>query len=443
MWQSRADPFGCGSPARAARRNKAELASNYLAALELLHMPSQLSRSARPLPHPITVVVGMQFGDEGKGQVVDALAAEHDVIVRVNGGANAGHSVRVGDERFALHLVPAGILRHGTLNVLANGMAIDPDVLLEEIEGLRQREIDIDGRIELSQSAHVVMPWHMAEDRLRDRVSGLGTTGRGIGPAYADKALRDCAIRVSDLLDPPALSRRLHEIVALKNAVLGALAEHVGEAFEPFVAAAISDRCATWGEALNPFVSDTSALLFEALHDGRRLLVEGAHAAGLDLEQGTYPYVTSSVCLPNGIAAGAGLPDGCLGRVVGVAKAYTSRVGAGPFPTEFHGTEADRLRERGREYGTTTGRPRRVGGLDIPAIARLARVGGVTEVALTGLGVLYDDPLREGAQTIGQIESHVAPVTYVAVGPARDELLARASDGSTRTLATTINRVAD
>ena len=393
-------------------------------------MPSQVSSSTRSPQHRITVVVGLQFGDEGKGQVVDALAAQHDVIVRVNGGANAGHSVRVAGERFALHLVPSGILRPSTLNVLANGMAIDPHVLLEEIDALRQRGIDIDGRLALSESAHVVMPWHIVEDRLRDRASALGTTGRGIGPAYADKALRDCAIRVRDLLDPAALSRRIPQIVALKNATLAALARHVDEPFDPFDYGTISDMCATWSEALKPFVADTSALLFEALHNGRRLLVEGAHAAGLDVEQGTYPYVTSSVCLPNGVAAGAGLPDGCVGRVIGVAKAYTSRVGAGPFPTEYHGTDADRLRERGREYGTTTGRPRRVGGLDIAMIARLARVGGVTEVALTGLGVLYDDPLREGAETVQQIEAYIAPVTYVAVGPARNELLARARDGS-------------
>lgn len=406
-------------------------------------MPSQPSSSTGSPQHPITVVVGLQFGDEGKGQVVDALAAEHDVIVRVNGGANAGHSVRVADERFALHLVPSGILRPGTLNVLGSGMAVDPDILLKEIDGLRQRGVDIDGRLALSQSSHVVMPWHIVEDRLRDRSSGLGTTGRGIGPAYADKALRDCAIRVCDLLNPDALSRRLPEIVALKNATLRALAEHVSEVFEPVTAAAVGDRCAIWSEALKPFVADTSALLFDALHDGSRLLVEGAHAAGLDLEQGTYPYVTSSVCLPNGVAAGAGLPDGCLGRVVGVVKAYTSRVGAGPFPTEFHGSDADWLRERGREYGTTTGRPRRVGGLDIPEIARLARIGGVTEVALTGLAVLYDEPLHDGVEIIEQIESHVAPVTYVTIGPRRDELLARASDGSTRTLGGTIKAVAD
>ncbi|MEY2419982.1 MAG: adenylosuccinate synthase [Acidimicrobiaceae bacterium] len=404
-------------------------------------MPSHPTSRTRSPHHPITVVAGLQFGDEGKGQVVDALAAEHDVIVRVNGGANAGHSVRVAGERFALHLVPSGILRPTTLNVLANGVAIDPDVLLEEVDGLRQRGIEMDGRLVLSHAAHVVMPWHTVEDRLRDRASGLGTTGRGIGPAYADKALRDCAIRVCDLLDPGTLSRRVPEIVAVKNATLGALAGHVGEAFEPFGAAAIGDRCAAWGEVLRPFVVDTSELLFDALDDGRRVLVEGAHAAGLDVEQGTYPYVTSSVCLPNGVAAGAGLPDGCLGRVVGVVKAYTSRVGAGPFPTESHGTDADWLRERGREYGTTTGRPRRVGGLDVPAIARLARVGGVTEVALTGLGVLFDDPLREGAETIQQIETCIAPVTYVAVGPARDELLSRASDGSTCTLGATINTV--
>lgn len=402
-------------------------------------MPSHLGSSTRSAFQPITVVVGLQFGDEGKGQVVDALAGEHDVIVRVNGGANAGHSVRAGGERFALHLVPSGVLRPKTLNVLANGVAIDPEVLLGEIDDLRQRGINIDGRLALSRAAHVVMPWHTAEDRLRDKASGLGTTGRGIGPAYADKALRDCAIRMGDLIDTAALSQRLPQIVALKNATVGALADHVGEAFEPFAAAAISDRCAAWGEALKPFLADTSELLFDALRDGKRLLVEGAHAAGLDVEQGTYPYVTSSVCLPNGVAAGAGLPDGCLGRVVGVMKAYTSRVGAGPFPTEFHGTEADSLRERGREYGTTTRRPRRVGSLDLPAIARLARVGGVTEVALTGLGVLYDDPLREGAETIEQIETCIAPVTYVAVGPARDELMARASDGPTRAAGPTLN----
>lgn len=394
-------------------------------------MYSELGSSPDARQHPITAVVGLQFGDEGKGQIVDALAAEHDVVVRVNGGANAGHSVRIAQERFALHLVPSGILRPETLNVLANGMAIDPGVLIQEIDALRQRGIDVTGRLAISELAHVVMPWHIIEDRLRDRLSGLGTTGRGIGPAYADKALRDCAIRVGDLLDTAALDSRLHHIVGLKNVVLGALAELVGEAFDGFDAASIAATCATWAQRVKPYVTDTSTLLLDALNGGRRLLVEGAHAASLDIEQGTYPYVTSSVCLPNGIAAGAGLPDGHVGRVIGVVKAYTSRVGAGPFATEFHGREADRLRERGNEYGTTTGRPRRVGALDLPAVARLARIGGVTEIALTGLGVLHQDPLRDGAELIERIESEIAPVTYVAVGPGRDDLLVRASDGYT------------
>jgi adenylosuccinate synthase len=378
-----------------------------------------MSRSETPVP--ATVVCGLQYGDEGKGQVTDHLAGEYDIVVRVNGGANAGHSVRLGDEKYALHLLPSGILRPKTMNVIANGVALDPEVLLDEIDGLRARGVEIGDNLAVSNRAHVVLPWHRIEDRLRDRLSGIGTTGRGIGPAYADKAYRDTAIRVDDLLDEERIGERLALATRIKNATVGAVAELVGEPFEPFDAESLTGKCREWAERLRPFAMDTAGFIGAEMAAGGRVLFEMAHAAELDIEQGSYPYVTSSVCLPHGAAAGAGVPAAAIGRVVGVAKAYTSRVGEGPFPTEIFGEEADRLREKGSEFGTTTGRPRRIGLFDFEAVARNARIGGVTEIALTGLGVVPE----EADRLIARIEAEIAPVRYVATGPGREQLRER------------------
>ena len=342
-----------------------------------------------------TLVVGLQFGDEGKGQLVDGLAGEHDVTVRFNGGANAGHSVRIGGERFALHLLPCGVLTEGTLNILANGVLIDPGVLLTEIDGLQARGLDVRGRIRISDRAHVVLEHHRVEDRLRGAAQRallgeegfLGTTGRGIGPAVADKAHRDVAIRVADLLDRRRLRAKLEAVARWKNATLAALAGLAGQAFEPLDAEALGDELEVQADRLAPMVADTAGLLRDALVRGRRVLFEGAHSALLDLDHGTYPYVTSSAS--SGLAVGANCGTRVRGLDVwGVVKAYGSRVGAGPFPTQLDGPEGNGLRERGNEYGTTTRRPRRCGWLDLVLVRHAAGTCGVDAVCLTGLGVL-------------------------------------------------------
>ena len=341
------------------------------------------------------LVVGLQFGDEGKGQLVDGLAGDHDVTVRFNGGANAGHSVRIGDERFALHLLPCGVLTAGTLNLLANGVLLDPGVLLGEIDALAARGLDVGDRVRISERAHLVLDHHRVEDRLRGAVQRtllgeagvLGTTGRGIGPAVADKAHRDVAIRVADLRDRRRLRAKLAAVLRWKNAELATLARLADEAFEPLDAGVLGDELDAQADRLAPFVADTSALLHDAMANGRRVLFEGAHSALLDLDHGTYPYVTSSTSSGLAVGADCGVRVREL-AVWGVAKAYGSRVGAGPFPTELHGPEGDALRERGNEFGTTTRRPRRCGWMDLVLVRHTARTCGVDALCLTGLGVL-------------------------------------------------------
>ena len=340
-------------------------------------------------------ICGLQFGDEGKGQIVDYLAGGFDVVVRYNGGANAGHSVWIGARRKAFHLMPSGILRDGVLNVIGNGTAVDPAQLIKEMDELEREGYAVDpGRLAISDRAHVVMPYHKIEDELMDRAfaSGengeLGTTRRGIGPCYADKAHRVTAVRMADVEDPAYLKSRLPRLAAIKNGVLGALAAESGLPFEPLASESLVERCAAWAGRLAPYVTDTAELLAAAWRSRRNILFEGAHAALLDVDFGTYPYCTSSVCSPGGALAGTGLTADCLGQVIGVAKLYMSRVGAGPFPTEIRGAAADRVREAGNEYGTSTGRPRRIGWLDLVALKHTAQVTGVTALAVTGLGVL-------------------------------------------------------
>ena len=340
-------------------------------------------------------ICGLQFGDEGKGQIVDYLAGDFDVVVRYNGGANAGHSIWLGDRRKAFHLMPSGILRDGVLNVIGNGTAVDPAQLLKEMDELEREGYAVDpGRLAISDRAHVVMPYHKIEDELMDRAfaSGengeLGTTRRGIGPCYADKAHRVTAVRMADIEDRPYLSSRLPRLVSLKNSLLGALAAESGRTFRQLECEPIMEQCEAWGSRLAPFITDTAHVLETARRSGKGILFEGAHAALLDVDFGTYPYCTSSVCSPGGALAGTGLTAASLSDVVGVAKLYMSRVGAGPFPTEIQGEAAARIRDAGSEYGTSTGRPRRVGWLDLVALRHTAQVTGVTALAVTGLGVL-------------------------------------------------------
>lgn len=329
----------------------------------------------------------MQWGDEGKGKIVDILAADHDVVVRYNGGANAGHSVVVKGERYALHLVPSGILSPGKLAVIGNGVVVDPDALLKEIDGLSQRGVDTAGLV-ISSRAHAVLPYHRDEDAAREDflkqgtgdqgISQIGTTRRGIGPAYADKVQRAAAVRMGDLLHPERLRARIELACRLKTPIL-AVAPDPG---------AITDAALAAGRRLAPMIKDTTYLLHEQLAAGKRILFEGANGTLLDVDHGTYPYVTSSGTGTTGIGGGSGVPMRHVGRVLGVMKAYSTRVGGGPMPTELFDDIGGRIRERGREYGTTTGRPRRVGWLDAVALRYAAMVNGVTGLAVMLLDVL-------------------------------------------------------
>ncbi len=344
---------------------------------------------------PHTAIVGLQWGDEGKGKIVDLLTSEHDVIVRYNGGANAGHTVVVGSERYALHLIPSGILYPDKECVVGNGVVVDPEKLLQEIDALRARGVRVGDNLRISDRAHVVMPYHKEQDAALEEYLGaktatargnlsIGTTRRGIGPAYADKIRRSTAIRVGDLLDPDYLRSRLHVICTLRTAELEAL----GVRTAPLDPDALATQYAAFGERLRPHVVDSVYALHDALRAGRSLLFEGANASLLDIDHGTFPYVTSSNCSTLGIPAGTGVPGHAIGRVLGIMKAYSTRVGAGPFPTELDDELGQRIRERGREYGTTTGRPRRCGWLDLVAVRYSAMVCGATGIACTLFDVL-------------------------------------------------------
>ncbi|MGB0767290.1 MAG: adenylosuccinate synthase [Phycisphaeraceae bacterium] len=362
-------------------------------------------------------IVGLQWGDEGKGKVVDMLAAEFDAVARYNGGANAGHTVVVGDQQYKLHLMPSGILYPGKINVLGNGVVIDPEQLVSEIVGNRERGLTIDtDTLFISNRAHLVMPYHKTQDKLQEAaytmpnaldqvVEGIGTTGRGIGPCYADKALRSTAIRVNDLLDLDELRHQLHRIVPIKNATLKALCDYTGQTHEPIDADALLDWLKPLAEVLVPHVADTAGLLGRITTDERRILFEGANATLLDIDHGTYPYVTSSNCSSLGAHTGTGVPGHRVGNVIGIVKAYQTRVGGGPMPTELDDATGERIREVGREYGTTTGRPRRCGWIDLVALKYTASVSGATCLCVMLLDVLADLPelkLCTGYQIDGQ-----------------------------------------
>ena len=318
-----------------------------------------------------TAVVGLQWGDEGKGKVVDLLAASHDVIARYNGGANAGHTVVVEGERYALHLLPSGILSGDKTCVIGNGVVVDPRQLLIEIEALAERGIHVDAsRLLVSDQG--------------DENLSIGTTRRGIGPTYGDKVHRSLAIRMGDLLDEQVLRRRLDIVCAIRGRELEAL----GVDLPPLDPAALATEYHQLGMRLAPHITDTVYALHDAVAEGRRILFEGANACLLDIDHGTFPYVTSSNCSTLGIPSGTGLPGTVVSDVVGIVKAYGTRVGEGPFPTEDLGEAGSRIRERGHEYGTTTGRPRRCGWLDLVAVKYSAMVCGCTSLAVMLLDVL-------------------------------------------------------
>jgi len=368
-------------------------------------------------------VFGAQWGDEGKGKIIDLLAAKADVVVRYQGGANAGHTVVFGGEKFVLHQVPSGILHPGKLNVIGNGVALDPVSLFQEIEGLAELGIEV-GRenLRLSACAHVILDLHKALDNLSERFLGdgrIGTTGRGIGPCYADKAART-GLRVMDLLDPDRFRVRLQATLAEKNAWI----ENVhGET--PFNLDELYDRFASVGQRLAPFVDDTGALVRRAWKEGKEILFEGAQGAMLDIDHGTYPYVTSSNTGVGGIGSGAGFPPQAIDRAIGIAKAYCTRVGEGPFPTEDHGDSGQRIRDIGREYGATTGRPRRCGWFDAVAMRHALELNGAEGLVMTKLDILssfeeiqvatsYDIPSL-GLEAVSEYPASLANLDEVVV----------------------------
>jgi adenylosuccinate synthase len=334
---------------------------------------------------PATVLLGAQWGDEGKGKVTDLLGSRVDYVVRFSGGNNAGHTVVTPDgQKFALHLMPSGALHPNAVTVIGNGVVVDPKVLLAEMDGLTERGVDV-SRLLLSADAHLIMPYHRALDRVVERYLGtarIGTTGRGIGPAYGDKVAR-MGIRMQDLLDPGILRQKLELVLREKNQMLFKVYNRKG-----FDVGAVVEEYLTYAERLKPFIADTRLVLHKALEEGRAVLMEGAQATLLDLDHGTYPFVTSSNPTAGGACVGTGIPPTWINRVIGVMKAYTTRVGAGPFPTELHDDMGEHLRKTGGEYGTTTGRPRRCGWFDA-VIGRYAmRVNGITDLVVTKLDVL-------------------------------------------------------
>ncbi|MBN2218173.1 MAG: adenylosuccinate synthase [Pirellulales bacterium] len=340
---------------------------------------------------PVTCVVGLQWGDEAKGKIVDLLTQGHEMVVRYQGGSNAGHTVVVGGESFKLSLVPSGIFRPEVQCVVAGGVVLNPKSLLAEIDGLARRSVQVGKNLLISDRAHVVFPWHFEEDRLLDRLAtggeAIGTTQRGIGPCYRDKVGRSLAVRLGDLYRD-GFGQQIEKIVKAKRQILAGL----GAAPEEIAldARAITDEYAGYARRLAPHVTDTTALLLDAVESGKRILFEGAQGALLDIDHGTFPYVTSSNSSGVGVSSGSGVPGRHVTRVIGVIKAYTTRVGGGPFPTEQDNAIGQHIRERGNEYGTVTRRPRRCGWFDAVAARYTARLSGVDELAVMLLDVLDD-----------------------------------------------------
>ncbi|MCD2498283.1 adenylosuccinate synthase [Microbacterium nymphoidis] len=365
---------------------------------------------------PGIVIVGVQWGDEGKGKATDLLGERTDWVVKFNGGNNAGHTVVVGDEKYALHLLPSGILSPGVTPVIGNGVVIDIEVLFGELEALAARGVDV-SKLKVSANAHVITPYHRTLDNVTERFLGkrqIGTTGRGIGPSYADKINR-VGIRIQDLFDENILRQKVEGALDQKNHLLVKMFNR-----KAIDAEAIVEELLSYTERLRPMVADTSLLLDQALERGEVVVFEGGQATMLDVDHGTYPFVTSSSATAGGAATGSGVGPNRLDRIVGIAKAYATRVGAGPFPTELFDENGDMLRSRGFEFGTTTGRPRRVGWYDAPVTRYATRVNGLTDIVLTKLDILtgieqipvcvaYDvDGVRFDEMPVNQTDFHHA-----------------------------------
>jgi len=337
-----------------------------------------------------TCVIGLQWGDEAKGKLVDLLTAQFDAVVRYQGGANAGHTVVIGDQTYKLHHIPSGILNPGVMNLVTPGVVLNPPTLLQEIDSLLARNIDVSANMMISERAHVVCPWHIAEDRLLNATpaagESIGTTLRGIGPCYRDKVGRTYAVRLGDMYRPDFKSR-VAEIVEAKNRLIQALSE----GSEDLLAAdEIFEQFDGYAQRLKPFVGDTTTYVLDALDAGKRLLFEGAQGSLLDIDHGTFPFVTSSNSSGVGVCSGSGVPPKWIKRVLGVAKCYSTRVGGGPFPTELEDETGEHIRVKGNEFGTTTGRPRRCGWFDAVAVRYTIRLGGVDCLAMMMLDVLSE-----------------------------------------------------
>lgn len=316
------------------------------------------------------IVVGAQWGDEGKGKIIDIMSRDADIIVRYQGGNNAGHTVVIGDKEFILHLIPSGILRKGKLCIIGNGVVIDPEALLNEISTLEKKGIEIDGNLMISESAHVILPYHKVIDKRRG--AKIGTTGRGIGPCYIDKMAR-CGIRMIDLVNPESLKKKIYANL---------------EGSEEFNAEQIYNEYLEYGKKIKKYLANVSQVLNKAIAKKKDILFEGAQGALLDIDHGTYPYVTSSSATAGGASTGTGVGPTKMDKVIGVVKAYTTRVGEGPFPTEFEKDLMEKIRTKGREFGATTGRPRRCGWFDAVIVRHAVAVNGLDEIVITKLDVL-------------------------------------------------------
>lgn len=332
------------------------------------------------------IVLGAQWGDEGKGKMTDYLAEEANVVVRYQGGNNAGHTVEVGEKQYKLHLIPSGILHDEKLNVIGNGVVVDPKAFFTEIDYLKEEGVKVTPeKLIVSDRAHVIMPYHKVLDKLKEKARGkndIGTTGKGIGPCYTDKFER-CGIRVCDLIDKEVFKEKLNDNIEMKNKyivnVLGG---------EPLSFEEIYEEYSKYGEKLKPFVKDTSVRVYNEIKEDKTVLFEGAQGMLLDIDYGTYPYVTSSNTTAGGVANGVGIGPNMITNAVGIAKAYTTRVGKGPFPTELEDETGEWIREKGHEYGVTTGRSRRCGWLDIVILKTSVRVSGLTSLAVTKIDTL-------------------------------------------------------
>ncbi|MCH2178412.1 MAG: adenylosuccinate synthase [Mariniblastus sp.] len=337
---------------------------------------------------PGLCVIGLQWGDEAKGKLVDWLAEGHDLIVRYQGGANAGHTVVVGDEVYKLHLIPSGIVHPGILNLVSAGVVIHPKTMLGEMDSLLERGVNIADRLKFSGRAHCVMPWHIKEDEIWNKVNSgddnIGTTMRGIGPCYRDKVGRSFAIRMSDLLQPE-LEQQIRRITKYK---IKSLAPFCDDGQVDLDAAKITEEYLGYAERLRPYIADTTRILLDAVDQDKGILFEGAQGSLLDVDFGTYPFVTSSNSSGVGVSSGTGVPGNWIGKTIGVAKCYSTRVGGGPFPTELHDETGEHIRVQGNEFGTTTGRPRRCGWFDAVAVRYTCRLSGADSICLTMLDVL-------------------------------------------------------